>query len=509
LGLFNFGKKQPAQPATTGADATPAPSGAPAAAPAGAFVAQPDKARKFFDHGRTMAQTGNYEYALMLYAKGFRLDPSVMSAHEEFYKVAVSFFQQGGKPAGRDNLKEIDGPGPIDKFAAAEYAWARDILSMDTAFRLLEATAKAGQFEFGAWLAPKALDILRKQKKQSKSMWVKADALFQSVEAWQEAFACVEEAIRLDPSDTQLASALKEITARNALKKGGYDKAETQQAGGFRSAIRDVAKQQQLQEANAIVASEETEARMLERARKDFEDNPMSPEAAQKLGVLLRKQATPESEDEAVTVFLSAYERLNEYRFKMMAGEIRINQLRRKFNAVLKKCETNPDDAAAKAEHDELRKQLLDLEGRELREKQRNYPTDRSIKAELGRIEFELGNYEDAMAAFQACKDEAKLRIMSTHMLGKCFAAEGWHGEAIGEFREALQSLGLGEADRELPIKYDLMLSLIELAKSEKNGNHAREAAEICSAIVRRDISYRDIRSKRKEIDTLMKDLPA
>ncbi|MFZ9880647.1 MAG: hypothetical protein ACO3QC_04520, partial [Phycisphaerales bacterium] len=203
MGLFSFGKKQPSQPATTGADAAPAASGAQAGAPAGAFVAQPDKARKFFDHGRTMAQTGNYEYALMLYAKGFRLDPSVMSAHEEFYKVAVSFFQQGGKPAGRDNLKEIDGPGPIDKFAAAEYAWARDILSMDTAFRLLEATAKAGQFEFGAWLAPKVLDILRKQKKQSKSMWVKADGLFQSVEAWQEAFACVEEAIRIDPTDKE------------------------------------------------------------------------------------------------------------------------------------------------------------------------------------------------------------------------------------------------------------------------------------------------------------------
>ncbi|MFM7050737.1 MAG: tetratricopeptide repeat protein [Planctomycetota bacterium] len=506
MGLFSFGKKQPAQPAAAGADgAAPAqPAG-----PADAFVAQPDKARKFFDHGRTMAQTGNYEYALMLYAKGFRLDPSAMTAHEEFYKVAVSFIQQGGKPAGRDNLKEIDGPGPVDKFAAAEYAWARDLLNIDAAFRLLEATAKAGQFEFGTWVAPKVLDILRKQKKQSKSVWVKADALFQSVEAWQEAFASVEEAIRIDPTDTQLSSALKEITARNALKKGGYDKAETQQSGGFRSAMRDAAKQQQQQEANLIVASEETEARNLERARQDYADNPMSPEASQKLGVLLRKQATAESEEEAVTVFMAAYERLNEYRFKMMAGEIRVAQGRRFVNAAARKVEANPDDAAAKAHYEELRKSLLDLEGRELREKQRNYPTDRGIKAELGRIEFELGNYEDAMAAFQACKDEAKLRIMATHMLGKCFAAEGWHGEAIGEFREALQSLGLGEADRELPIKYDLMLSLIELAKSEKNGAYAREAAEICSAIVRRDISYRDIRSKRKEIDALSKDLPA
>jgi hypothetical protein len=126
-----------------------------------------------------------------------------------------------------------------------------------------------------------------------------------------------------------------------------------------------------------------------------------------------------------------------------------------------------------------------------------------------GRIEFELGNYEDAMAAFQACKDEAKLRIGSTHMLGRCFAAEGWHSEAASEYREALGALGAGESDRELPIKYDLMLSRMELAKSEKNGAHAREAGEICSAIVRRDISYRDIRARRKEIDALVKDLPA
>jgi hypothetical protein len=52
------------------------------------------------------------------------------------------------------------------------------------------------------------------------------------------------------------------------------------------------------------------------------------------------------------------------------------------------------------------------------------------------------------------------------------------------------------------------MLSLMELAKSERNGSYAREAGEICSAIVRKDISYRDIRSRRKEIDALAKEYP-
>jgi len=33
----------------------------------------------------------------------------------------------------------------------------------------------------------------------------------------------------------------------------------------------------------------------------------------------------------------------------------------------------------------------------------------------------------------------------------------------------------------------------------------AEEAAEICSAIVRKDIKYRDIRDRRREIDELSK----
>jgi hypothetical protein len=171
LGFFSFGKKKP--PEQGQPEANTPPAGAQPAQVSGAFVPQPDKARKFFDHAKTIAQTGNYEYALMLYAKAFRFDPSGLPRHEEFYKLAVSFYQSGGKPAGRDEVKELDGPGPIDKFVQAEYVWARDVLNMDAAFKMLETAGKAGQIEFGSWIAPKLLDLLRKQKKQSKSMWLR------------------------------------------------------------------------------------------------------------------------------------------------------------------------------------------------------------------------------------------------------------------------------------------------------------------------------------------------
>ena len=51
------------------------------------------------------------------------------------------------------------------------------------------------------------------------------------------------------------------------------------------------------------------------------------------------------------------------------------------------------------------------------------------------------------------------------------------------------------------------MLSLIDLARENQSMEEAREAAEICSAIVRKDIGYRDIRTKRKEVDSLIKEI--
>jgi tetratricopeptide (TPR) repeat protein len=129
------------------------------------------------------------------------------------------------------------------------------------------------------------------------------------------------------------------------------------------------------------------------------------------------------------------------------------------------------------------------------------------MKSDLGRIEYELGNYQDAMAAFQLAKDDPKLKVNSAWMLGRCFAKEGWHSEATSEYKEALGAIDATHAEKELDIKYDLMLSLIELAKLEKSGAHAKEAADICSAIVRKNIGYKDVRIRRKEVDELIRTL--
>ena len=70
-----------------------------------------------------------------------------------------------------------------------------------------------------------------------------------------------------------------------------------------------------------------------------------------------------------------------------------------------------------------------------------------------------------------------------------------------------LANIDATEGSLELEVRYDLMLSLIEAARAETSEVLAREALEICSGIARKDITYRDIRNRRREIDELVRSL--
>ena len=470
-----------------------------------AFQPQPDKAKPWLDQAKHIADTGNFTYALTCYASALKLDPTPMSSHLAMYEAAVGHHNGGGSPASRKELKDVDGPGPIEKFATAELAWMRDLNNHNLALKLLDASVKANQMEFGQWLAPKVLNMIRRSKKPSKSDYVKAKNLFSGVGAWDEAFMAGEAAVKIDPSDAGLVQDLKQLTAQRAIVSGGYQDAATEK-GNFRTAVKDLDEQQRLEDESAMVGGN-ADDRMVDVARKELEENMTSPEAVQKLAKTLLRKNTAEATEEAHDVYMAGFERLTQYRFRMAAGDIRLSQSKEKLREFKKAIEANPEDETARDRLAEARVAYTQLKAAEFAERATKYPTDRSIKFELGNVLFEQGDFESAMSNFQECKDEPKFRVPSAHRLGRCFAEEGWNQEAVAEYRDALESIDATTRDLELPIKYDMMVSLISLAGETRSRELAEEAAEICSAIVRKDIKYRDIRDRRREIDELTKSL--
>ncbi|MDZ4753553.1 MAG: tetratricopeptide repeat protein [Phycisphaerae bacterium] len=495
----NFFKKKP-----EASDGTPPPPAGKSTA--GAFEPDPERAAKWFNHGRVAIAQQNYPYAMLCFAMGIRLDPFNMPAHESMYEAGVQHFNTGGKPAKREDAKKVQGPGPVDRFAAAEFVWMHDLNNLSLTLEVLEAAGLIGQMAFGKWIAPSVINRMRRQQVKKKGPWVTAKDHFMKLECWNEAFAAAEAALEIDPADSKLANQIKELQAQQAIERGGFNAAPTD-SGDFRRNIKDADKQRTLDEQGSISGGADVEERNFERAKKELEENPMSADAISKYGQALKRRATPESEELAHSVYMTGYERLGEYRFRVQAGDIRISQLRRRAVAAKEQLDATPTDLVLQTEYEERLRELREVEGAEFRERVAKYPTDRGMKIDLGRIEFDLGNYEDAMPLFQSAKEESKSRVRATFMLGRCFAAMGWHSEAIQEFRDALQSIDSTVKDVEIDIRYEMMTSLMALAVAENSPAAAKEAFEICSAIVRANIGYRDIRDKRKEIDQLRKDL--
>ncbi len=469
----------------------------------GRFVPQPEKARKWFEHAQAAAVTSNFEYALECYAYGIRIDPEVMSAHEAMLAAAVKYNQSGGKAASGKEIKRIDDGTPIARFAGAEYAWMKELPNASLALKALEAAAKAQQLEWAAWIARRILNVVKNQKKPTKAQFVQAKDLFQEVQAWDEALEALQLAKGVDPRDASLDAELKDLSAQRAMSQGGYEAAAGEE-GGFRRFIKDSERQQQLLEQETISATASIEERNFLRAKAAYEASPTLPEAINQYAQQLKKQNKMR---EAFDIYMKGFADTREYRFRLAAGDIRIEEARQKCKAIREQLEATPGppDAALQQQLKDADVKRLEIEAAEFRERIEKYPTNRPMRFDYGTVLFELGRYEEAMESFQASKDEPRLRVRAGHYLGRCFAASGWHDEAVLEFEEALKAIDVPDADLEQSIRYDLMLSVIEQSRVNRSLDLAKKAKDIASVIMRKSVSYRDIKDKRNEIEELIR----
>lgn len=465
------------------------------------FTPQPEKAAKWFQHAKTAADSANYQYALECYANGMRLDPHSMTAHEAMFEVARRHLAGGGKPISSKQKKGLDDGTDVGRFAAHEYAWMSDLKNFKAAVQCLHAAIKAEQFDFGHWMATHVYALLRAQKKMGKKDLLLVMDLLGKVGAWNEALNVGELARQMDPADSDLANRLKNLAAQRVMEEGRYD--EAGEEGGYRKSIKDLDKQRELIEEESLAGGGGSEERNLDRAKAAFEENPTQSDTVNRYAQLLKKSGAPEDVEEARNVYLRAYEATNEYRFRMQAGDMDIERLA----ARVRELEPKAGDPAIAPRLEEAKTALRKKQLEEYEERVGKYPTDRFRKYELGRVQYDLGRYEDAMAQFQASKDEPKLSARATHMLGRCFLQEGWFGEAVAEFQEAAKAVENVDRDYALVVKYDLMLALMGQAKADRNADLAREARTICSEIARRNITYRDIKDRRKEVDELIAEL--
>jgi tetratricopeptide (TPR) repeat protein len=463
----------------------------------------PENAKKFFDHARTVHETGNYEYAIQSWLTGMKLDPTSIDGLQGFFGSLDKFLQStdGKKSVSKEVIKNIGGNNDLDKYLRALLDWGQKASDATLAVRAFEGAVKMGVLEPGKWIGERALGWTTKAAKPKKDLLVKLCDGFEKLEVFEKAIIAAEEAMKLDPSDGPLAARVRTLAAKATMTKGGYDKMG---AGGFRQNVRDSDKQRILEEADRVVQTSESLDRLITTAEQELRARPDDIPTREKLCKFLMQRGTPDDEERAHSILMEAYGTSNQFRFRELAGDIRIKQARRRVLETKKAAEERVGDQERMTTFHAATKALKDLEVDELQLRVEAYPTDIGKKYELGAALFKADRYEEAIPHFQEAQTDPRFRGKAHGALAECFYRMQWIDEAIQTYRGALESRDL-MPEQIMDLQYGLMRSLQVKGESERDLPAAEEAEKIASGIAIKNLAFRDIRGRREALKKLVK----
>ncbi|MCA9287623.1 MAG: hypothetical protein KDA05_03510 [Phycisphaerales bacterium] len=489
------------------------------------FKADPDKAARFFAHAKTVHETTNFEYAMRLWLDGLRHDPTDLSGVTRFFQSAASFLGQPKAKASKETAGAFKGKEPVERYLRGLLEWGLKpedsslaVGAVDGAARLNAADLDLGEVAY--WLGERALVAVRSDKKPRKDQALKLMEACSKVGAFDLAVQAGEIAVKMDPTDGDLATRVRNFSAQAAMSRGGFE-----QGGDFRRNIKDAEAQRRMEEEQRIVKTEDTKERLLKAAEEDYRLRPTDVPAINKYARALREMGDEANERKAMNLYAKAYEDTKQFRFREEAGELRLRLARRALRRYRDAAEANPGDEAAAKQARQAEIKFREMEIEESKLKVENYPTDLTKKFELGSRLFELarlrqsddadaakGLYEQVIPLLQEAKSDPRARSAASNYLGQAFAAIGWNDEAIDTFRGAIEHHDDPTNERGMELRYGLMLSL--KGKAASGGGPTaiaacEEAEKLASAIAIQQFNYRDIRDQREALKKRLEELRA
>ena len=113
------------------------------------------------------------------------------------------------------------------------------------------------------------------------------------------------------------------------------------------------------------------------------------------------------------------------------------------------------------------------------------YPSDLSLRYDLGVLQFEAGEITAAIQSFQRAQANPHREIGSLMYIGRCFAKRGMNDMAAGTLQKALEKKVVMD-DEKMDLHYQLGCVLGSMERTE-------ESIDQFKIIYEKDIGYRDV----------------
>jgi tetratricopeptide (TPR) repeat protein len=455
----------------------------------------PGKGQAYFTRAHTVADTGNYDYAIDMFIQGLLREPTNMAEHEALRDIALRRKIKGGKPAGGIGgllgaKPYFKGKSPKELMLNAEWLLAKDPGNINQMMVMVRQAMAAGYKEMVMWFGPFIMQANRTQKKPDAKLYLELAEIYERFGEFAKAGESVHAALELSPADPELTARVKDLGTRETLKKGKYES-----GGDFKESLRDQEMTKDLLQKENLNKSEEYKLKMIRESQEAWEKSPTDPQLLAKYIKALVDAETEESEKTAIDVLEKAYEQTKIYRYRVTIGDVRMKQMRRQHRMMLEKSRANPDDQELATQLAEFDQERLKYELEEYAQRVKNYPSDLQVLFEYGYRLFRSHRYEEAMGVLQHAQNNPRHRTDALHLLGRSFLEMSMTQEAVETLHRSVESYELADSgdNKSKEIHYWLGRALEAAGQLE-------EAEKTFSRITQWDISFRDARQRLTEI---------
>jgi len=450
------------------------------------------KAKVFFDRGRTVAGTGNFEYAISMYLSGFELDPDAIEAHQELRDISMKRKASGGKPIGMFEAMKLKRPTSDDKanMINSEKLMAFDPGTTDHMQSLLQSAYRGGYWDTVLWIGAIFQKANADDKKPDFNKFIVLRDVYKGLKRWRLAADACQYALMLRPNDMDLTTELKNLGAMDTMESAGYSK-----GGSFRDQIRDMHKQSLLLTGDKDFADLDAQQAIIAQAEHDYKAEPHDPGKLMRLVDAYEKTEHPDFEGKAIELLQEWYDKTKQFRYRQRIGAITIKQLSRMERSKREALVKDPKNEDLRNDYAQFSREQVEFELKEFELAADAYPTDMRWRIEVGKRLYRLSRFQDAIPILQHARSDPKFRVDAGILLGLAFFQAGFNDEADDTLGQLIKDYQLQGDDRSKEMFYWRARVL------EQKGLKP-DAISHFSKVAQWDFNYKDVQTRIKKLRT-------
>ena len=445
--------------------------------------------RRIYNKANEAAQRENFDYAIALFNQVLEKEPALFECRKALRETQ---FRKAGTSGGGFFKKMLSGAGSSPQVAKARMAMSKNpaealaiaeqILNGDpnnsAAHRIIVEAAQAMDLPHTGVMS---LETLLKNSPKDKGLAIQfADALAASGGDAGRGEQILSDLLRARPGDGELSKALKNLSARKTMDKGGYTALEGGQ-GSYRDILKNKEEAVSLEQEKRVVKAEDVAERLIGEHEARLETEPDNLK-------LVRELAKLYTEKKQFDRALEFYDRIrnspmgNDPSLERAIAETNV----RRFDYQAEQLDPAAPDYAeqsAKIQADKVNFQVAECQKRV-----EKYPTDLAIRFEMGILYFQAGKIGEAIPEFQKAQGNPHKRIAAMSYLAQCFAKRKMFDLAARTLQSAIKEKPVFD-DEKKELIYNLGTVLESTGKKD-------DAIEQFKQIYEMDAGYRDVAAK-------------